>query len=420
MHGRWWLGVSASLLACEPGLDSPPTIPTPIDCAAYSGPEVGTWRRVTYPAGAATYSVTVDDEAFIVPGSVECLFCQLSALAPGESEWQAQSYPDPLPSARAVDGLIATTDFIVAVGLRTMEQNLAAYGQVAVLDRASGTWTLHPFPEDFLPRYEIEVHWTGTEVLLWGGYDSNRSLLDPDWMPDADWQVTVHSDGLRFDPATGAFRRIPPALSPVTTGTGQGRDPRQYLRSVWTPEGLVIWGVHPGEFGAFLGRYSPEEDTWSTLEAMASPPRREGHQLLYSDGYVYVFSGKDTQGGADGNTLEARCSEGLDESCWDLWRLHLETLEWEQVEVPDFVGLHASTVGSRRTAAFVDGRLMAGGRACPGVAIYDPELNQWTRSTLAGAPREPFAVHSVGGELYLSGTRDPAAVPGGALWIFDP
>lgn len=416
---RWWLGIGAGLVACQPAPGSPPTSSTPVDCPAYSGPDVGAWRQVAYPPGALRYPTATDGAALLVLGGSDCLLCQLSELEAGQSEWQTRDFPDPLPSAQSVDSLIATPNFVVAVGIRTPESDLSVYGQVAVLDRASQAWTLHRLPDDFPIRYEVEVHWTGTEVLLWGGYDSNRNLLDPNWMVDPDWQVNVHSDGLLFDPVGGTFRRTAPALSPVTSGTGEG-DPRYYLASVWTPEGLVVWGVHPGEVGSLLARYAPEQDEWSRLETTSSPPRRQGHQLVHDEGSVYLYSGIATRVGADGDAPEPRCTDGLGSSCWDMWRLDLAALEWEEVDVPTFVDLNITTGGPRRTASFAGGRFMSGGHVCPGVAIYDPALDLWTRSTLDGAPVAPISVLSLGSELYLSGARESAELPGDAVWIFDP
>src|SRR5690606_15417042 len=151
-----------------------------------------------------------------------------------------------------------------------------------------------------------------------------------------------------------------------------------------------------------------------------SPPRRTGHQPVQGDGSIYLFSGSATRLGESGGENEARCGAVLDDSCWDLWRLHLHTLEWEPVEVPAFVGLHSSPTGPRRTGAFVDGRLMIAGSACPGVAIYDPARNEWELSAREGAPNKPFAVHALGPELYFTGEKDVATATGSAVWIFDP
>jgi hypothetical protein len=108
------------------------------------------------------------------------------------------------------------------------------------LDPSSMTWRQIP-PAPISARYGARATWTGSEVLVWGGYDQRRRFVD----------------GAALDPITGAWRRI--AKAPIK--------PRWGGVAVWTGTELIVWGGgQPGKAANTDGAaYDPVAGSWRRI-----------------------------------------------------------------------------------------------------------------------------------------------------------
>src|SRR5438093_7504976 len=78
--------------------------------------------------------------------------------------------------------------------------------------------------------------WTGTEMIVWGGYGPHGVL----------------GDGSRFNPALNIWRGVRTKGAPAARG---------YHLAVWTgSEMFICGGTAPGG-----GRYNPVNDTWAAV-----------------------------------------------------------------------------------------------------------------------------------------------------------
>ena len=101
-------------------------------------------------------------------------------------------------------------------------------------------WTELPAPPS--PAACAVSAWTGRELLYWGGDESCH-------------EGPVHAGGAAFDPATRAWRSLPP--SPIGG--------RSSAAAVWTGEELIIWGGwNDGDRGDGAA-YRPSTNEWRTL-----------------------------------------------------------------------------------------------------------------------------------------------------------
>jgi hypothetical protein len=126
----------------------------------------------------------------------------------------------------------------------------------AAFDPTTGAWRLIA-PAPIAGRSEPSLVWTGTEVLVWGG-----SVGD---------EVSAH-DGAAYDPATDTWRVISPA--PVTLEQGP---PRQ--RMTWTGEEAAV-------IGEAAAAYHPASDSWRQL---ASPPL-PGHLVAWAGDTIVMVN----------------------------------------------------------------------------------------------------------------------------------
>jgi hypothetical protein len=126
--------------------------------------------------------------------------------------------------------------------------SLVGTGRVAVgPSHGQGAWRELPAPP-LSPRADAVSVWTGREVIVLGG-DS-----DP-CPPNADCQSAPRElrDGAAYDPATGAWRAIPP--SPVPVGPGD---------RLVAADGVAVlrhWRPH----GSSWFTYEPDHNRWSRI-----------------------------------------------------------------------------------------------------------------------------------------------------------
>lgn len=128
---------------------------------------------------------------------------------------------------------------------------------VLAYNPSSNTWRTLP-PSGLTPRQNAVTVWTGKELVVWGGLNSD--------------DTTAYSDGARLDPVTGTWRRLPAAPVPAR---GQAAD-------AWSGHEVFVWGGDTGAGGpgrGIVGRgaaYDPTTNTWrvlplSPLRAKSSP-----------------------------------------------------------------------------------------------------------------------------------------------------
>ena len=175
------------------------------------------------------------------------------------------------------------------------------------------------------PRYYTAGVWTGTEMIVWGGWASSGAFL---------------SDGSRYSPATDAWTPVTSAGAPagrfahtaVWTGTemiiwggtgpgnvaqdgglynpltdawrptsSQGDVPqgRAFHTAVWTGSEMIVWGGNAADQLADGGRYNPVSDSWRAMTGEGAPPKRNRHTAVWTGSQMIVWGGDWMAGGTD-------------------------------------------------------------------------------------------------------------------------
>lgn len=202
------------------------------DGAAFN-PATGIWRTLAASplsprSGAA--AVWTGEEVLIWGGGQDAAG-DGAAYDPAADEWRTIR-DSPLGPRIPVGAVWTGTEMLVwGSASRAAE---AVDG--AAYDPASDTWRdLPPAP---FPLNEASVAWTGEELIAFG------ALLDGN-----NWSETEHARGAAFDPATGAWRVLPPyPFSP------------QASTAVWTGSELVVW-----DYELRTAAYDPALDEWRPL-----------------------------------------------------------------------------------------------------------------------------------------------------------
>ena len=123
-------------------------------------------------------------------------------------------------------------------------------------------------------RYFHTAVWTGSEMIVWGGFDG-RDL----------------ADGGRYNPAGNSWKSISNTGAPAV---------REGHTAVWTGSEMIIWGGNNVSYLNDGGRYNPAGDIWTTLTTTGAPAAREFHTAVWTGDEMLVWGGNNRSALNDG------------------------------------------------------------------------------------------------------------------------
>jgi len=112
------------------------------------------------------------------------------------------------------------------------------------------------------------VIWTGTEMLVWGGYHTSGGYF---------------ADGARYNPTTNTWAAVNPSGAPSA---------RHNHSAVWTGTEMIVWGGYNGS--SYLGdgaRYNPTTDSWSAVASTSTLAERFNHAAVWTGSLMVVWGG---------------------------------------------------------------------------------------------------------------------------------
>jgi N-acetylneuraminic acid mutarotase len=116
------------------------------------------------------------------------------------------------------------------------------------------------------PRTGHTAVWTGTEMIVWGGFNA----------------ATWLNNGGRYNPATNSWTSISLVQAPVG---------RTVHSAVWTGSEMIIWGGFNGDSLNSGGRYKPGTDTWVNTNLVNAPSDRGSHTAVWTGSEMIVWGG---------------------------------------------------------------------------------------------------------------------------------
>ncbi len=165
-------------------------------------------------------------------------------------------------------------------------------------DTWSGTW-VDGGPGAPVGRADHTAVWSGTEMIVWGGIGNGG----------------VMANGGRFNPAINTW-----IASSLTTGSGANVPAaRSNAVAAWTGVEMIVWGgSNPAALGTG-GRYKPASDTWTTSTLTTgsganTPSARFAHAAAWTGTEFVVWAG-DT-GGAVTETGARYCGCTAQHTSW--------------------------------------------------------------------------------------------------------
>jgi hypothetical protein len=227
-----------------------------------------------------------------------------------------------------------------------------------------GTWQRLPAaPIPGMSDAYLEGAWTGQELLVTG------------LVVEGGDDVTIRHLGAAYDPATGAWRTLPPMPGVVEHGEG-------HYRAVWTGRELLAWG--PGLHAA----YNPATNRWRSLSGRIGAPS------------VMVWTGRQvlTWGGGC-------CGE---ESAYGA-AYTPATDSWAPLPRGPLAGRHTTGVWTGTEMVVIGGsaEVAVGGvvseRVFRDAAAYNPATRSWRRLPPMPEPRAGATATWTGTEVLVVG-----------------
>lgn len=257
---------------------------------------------------------------------------------PSDNSWVATSLIG-APSARTNHVAVWTGNEMIVWGGSRVNPGIGTeyLNDGAAFNPTTNTWTTLPVLNAPADRAYAEAVWTGTEMIVWSGFNSSSGKL---------------RNGGRYNPSTNTWSSMSSSNSPqaydehiaiwsgnkmltwgVYGSTGSGYlvsggiyDPdtdswsvmsstnspsgRSLFTGVWTGTEMIIWGGWSGSTYLSNGRaYDPQTDSWTTISSTGAPSGRGGHAAIWTGSKMIVWGGSDAGGDLNTGGVYSRASD---------------------------------------------------------------------------------------------------------------
>ena len=210
----------------------------------------------------------------------------------------------------------------------------------------SDTWSATSFTNAPTARSHHTAVWTGSEMIVWSGFD----------IPE----INANSGG-RYNPITNSW---------TATSMTNVPDSRQYHTAVWTGSEMIVWGGTQNLGITKLntgGRYNPSTNSWIATTVTNAPTPRFYHTGVWSGNEMIVW------GGLDQNDFELHTGGNYNPGT-DSWTATSLT------NPPSSRALHTAIwTGSEMIVWGGSSYLNSGGR-------YSSSTDSWTATSMTNVP----------------------------------
>ena len=232
-------------------------------------------------------------------------------------------------------------------------------------EKSFGTWTATTITNAPSAREGHSAVWTGTEMLIWGGFE------DPAYT----------TDGGRYNPDTDSW---------LVLGANSEPTARRYHTVLWTGSFMLVWGGYDGTHLNSGGIYDYSVDKWAGITTTAGPTARSNHSAIWTGTDMIIWGGND-----DTNHLNTG------------GRYNLATQMWFPITMTN-----APSARAGHSAIWTGNEMIiwggGNGTALDDGSKYDPVTDTWTSISSIDAPA-PSLLHTAiwtGTEMIIWGGLD--------------
>ena len=312
----WWQAVPEAVAAVPVAAVAAEDSPLPAPAAAPCGQD-DTWDngRLFQPQARNDHTAVWTGNQMIIWGGYEYGAIGTGArYNPTTDTWSPTSTVG-APSSRSYHTAVWTGSKMIVWGGALNNFPYSSTDTGGRYDPGTDSWT-PTSTTGAVARYEHTAVWTGSRMIVWGGYANALS-----------------NSGGRYDPATDSWAATNLALAPTarightsvwtgsvmvvwggSTDTGARYDPvldtwrvmsrgpsaRSGHTAVWTGSRMIVWGGNDGTSAVDAGAsYDPVFNTWTPTSTAGAPSARENHTAVWTGTRMVVWGGGDAGGDLD-------------------------------------------------------------------------------------------------------------------------
>ena len=272
-----------------------------------------------------------------------------------DDTWMA-THGTPIAAGRDEHTAVWTGSEMIVWGGYDGGSNLNTGGRY---DPSTDSWTATSLTNAPAARVDHTAVWTGTEMIVWGGWNFPNPL----------------NTGGKYNPSTNSW------TATTTTNAPAGR---YYHPAVWTGSEMIVWGGFPGVVNTG-GRYNPSLDTWTATSTTNAPVGRWLHTAVWTGSQMIVWGGYNDSGAVN--------TGGRYNASTNTWTATTLT------NAPDATGRHTAIWSGSEMIIWggIAFDLTTGERSCAQSVSSGPTQ---TRTTIATASPTPSATPSMSGGRY--------------------
>jgi len=243
-------------------------------------PATDTWTPTSLtdaPAARDNHTAVWTGTEMIIWGGRVCDSCAENNGArynPASDSWVPTSVLE-APSSRTYHTAVWTGTEMIIWGGHYVDVNNHSYyfdtgaRYTPAIDSWSST-TLNNAPD---PRAWHTAVWTGTEMIVWGGYYWNSSS-----------DLGFFNTGSKYNPASNSWTAVSTTNAPSA---------RRRHSSVWTGAEMIVWAGEISHYETVNsgGRYNPAADLWTAISTGNAPTPRNMHSAIWTGTEMIVWGG---------------------------------------------------------------------------------------------------------------------------------
>ncbi len=220
-------------------------------------------------------------------------------------------------------------------------------GDAAAYKPSTDTWTMLPSTA-IQGRYRHTAVMAGSEMIVWGGSGGASTYM---------------ADGASYNTTSGTWTTLPTVTATPSTFAG-----RYGHTAVWSGTEMIIFGGYNGSYLNTGAAYNASTKIWRQISTTGAPSGRYNHSAVYAGGKMIVFGGTGSCGSY----------------CADAYAYDPAANTWTTLASPSLDGRYYATGtnggATGNTAIFFGGY---GAYVSPTYtkgdgAIYDPTAGTWT------------------------------------------
>jgi N-acetylneuraminic acid mutarotase len=242
-------------------------------------PSTDTWTATSTanaPTARGDHTAVWTGTEMIVWGGVDRNLLRLNTggrYNPATDSWTATSTTN-VPDVRESHTAVWTGSEMIVWG-GSPNGGFTFFNTGGRYNPSTDTWTATSTANAPTARESHTAVWTGSEMIVWGGYGNGNSL----------------NTGGRYNPSTDTW---------AATNVTNAPSARILHREVWTGSEMIVWGgTFDGSFNHLFntgGRYNPATDSWTATSTTNVPDAREYHTAVWTGTQMIVWGGQDFNG----------------------------------------------------------------------------------------------------------------------------